>query len=168
LNGHAFLGLNKLRMVMLNNNECIDKTFESKDQLLSLDQVLTQKCGYCGTDKPIEPYVCEIKKHLQESGKNLKVIIDGQKVLESILSGQKKFDSLLEGQKLFDKVLQGQQHQIELLETLLNQTNIEKSNYIAEIAQHLVRIEILESENKKKDEEIKRLTELTENVISDQ
>jgi regulator of replication initiation timing len=53
LNGRAFLGLRKLKVVRLDGNTCINEDFNGETKIATLQQVVTTKCAFDETSELI-------------------------------------------------------------------------------------------------------------------
>lgn len=58
MNGNLFYGLKNLQTVYIRGNECIDESFTDLNSTSTFTEIVSEKCGFCESDKPIEVEIC--------------------------------------------------------------------------------------------------------------
>lgn len=118
MNGELFMDLKYLTYVHLTGNICIDESFDSKDKVKRLPQVITTNCGFCETENSAEKILCEASRTINKYSHNN-----------------------------FDMIVKGQEKQIAMFEAFINTTVTEKESCQADVISKVSTISRLEVTN---------------------
>lgn len=72
MNGQAFSAPVELRKVVLTGNVCINENFKGDEEIASLINTVSEKCGFCEVDTPTDVALCKISYQLSQMEKGSK------------------------------------------------------------------------------------------------
>lgn len=113
-----FKPLRNIKQVWLERNKCINENFNNMLRISAMRGIVTSKCGYCESHVTAEIQVCEMSSEVSK------------------ISGA------------FQEVIKGQASQIEVLQTFVNKTFVEKESCQSKLLEKAAEIEKLETQIK--------------------